>query len=159
MPRPASKMGLASLPPIDHFLSVQLQADFKTRGRFEEEADRLHDELLHQRGILEQDHLQAHQDHFTENIRIAEARSATLNELKDIGNMLSQRGVEGGDFPSVSTLASLSGAIPLSSSLSIGTPVFVTDRLSDPYTQCLRAVVRTLSISRRNRPRHPRPPK
>ena len=109
MPRPASKMGLAfvgwtratqwckiafeSLPPIDHFLSVRLQADFKTRGRFEEEADRLHDALLLQRGILEQEHLRAHQDHFSRNTRIAEARAATPNELEDIANMLSQRGV------------------------------------------------------------------
>ena len=109
MPKPASKMGLAfvgwtratkwskiafeSLPPIDHFLSVRLQADFKTRARFEEEADRLHDALLQQRGISEQNHLREHQKHFSKCILSAESRAATLHELEDIANMLSQRGV------------------------------------------------------------------
>ena len=80
MPRLASKMGLAfvgwtratkwskiafeSLPPIDHFLSVRLQPDFKNRARFEDEADRLHDALLQERGITEESHLRAHHDHF-----------------------------------------------------------------------------------------------
>ena len=89
MPRPASKMGLAfvgwtratkwskigfeSLPPIDHFLAVRLQADFKNRAGFEEEADRLHDALLQQRGISEQNHLRAHQEHFSQGILSAES--------------------------------------------------------------------------------------
>ena len=109
MPRPASKMGLAfvgwtratqwskiafeSRPPIDHFLCVRLQADFKNRARFEADADRLHDALLQQRGIVEKDHLRAHQDHFSKIIRCSEARAATPHELEDIVNMLSQRGV------------------------------------------------------------------
>ena len=109
MPKPASKMGLAfvgwtratkwskiafeSLPPLDHFLSVRLQADFKNRERFEADADCLHDALLQQRGILEEDHLRAHQEHFSKSVRYSEARAATPQELEDIVNMLSQRGV------------------------------------------------------------------
>ena len=109
MPRPASKMGLAfvawtratkwskiafeSLPPLDDFLSVRLQADFKNRARFEADADRLHDALLQQRGIVEKDHLRAHQEHFSKSVRCSEDRAATPHELEDIANMLSQRGV------------------------------------------------------------------
>ena len=88
-----SKIAFESLPPIDHFLSVRLQSDFKNRARFEADADRLHDGLLQQRGISEQDHLRAHQEHFSKSVRCSEARSATLHELEDIVNMLSQRGV------------------------------------------------------------------
>ena len=109
MPRPASKMGLAfvgwtratkwskiafqSLPPIDDFLSVRLQADFKHRTTFEREADRLHDSFLTQRGINEMEHLRAHYDHFSRNVCATEARAATPLELEDISNMLNQRGV------------------------------------------------------------------
>ena len=83
-----SKIAFESLPPIDHFLSVRMQADFKNRARFEEEADRLHDALLQQRGISEQSHLQAHQEHFRKGMHLAEARAVMPHELADIAIML-----------------------------------------------------------------------
>ena len=67
MPRAASKPGLAfvgwtratswenvifqKLPPIEDFLAVRMQTDFKLRTVFEAEADKLHDEFLLRHGI------------------------------------------------------------------------------------------------------------
>ena len=84
MPMPVARMGLAfvgwarstvwaevafeKLPPFDHFLAMRSKPDFKARCAFEEKADKLHDTFLTSRGIDQQCHIKAHQDHFTRQL-------------------------------------------------------------------------------------------
>ena len=109
MPMPAARLGLAfvgwtratawakiafkSLPPLDHFLAMRLQPAFKSRCSFEEKADQLHDAFLLSRGVDQQEHVQAHQQHLAQQLRAKDNRDPTAYELEDIAHMLNQRGV------------------------------------------------------------------
>ena len=109
MPRAASKPGLAfvgwtrattwekvvfqKLPPIEDFLAVRMQTDFKSRTLFEAEADKLHDDLLLRHGITEAAHIADHQEHLKRVIMARDGRPATQAELDDIASMLKCRGV------------------------------------------------------------------
>ena len=109
MPMPAARLGLAfvgwtratkwakiafkSLPPLDHFLAMRLQPAFKARCSFEEKADKLHDAFLLSRGVDQQEHIQAHQQHLAHQLRAKDNRDPTAYELEDIAHMLNQRGV------------------------------------------------------------------
>lgn len=109
MPRAASKPGLAfvgwtrattwekvvfqKLPPIEDFLAVRMQSDFKARTVFEAEADKFHDELLLRHGITESAHIADHQEHLKRVIKARDGRAATQAELDDVASMLKCRGV------------------------------------------------------------------
>ena len=72
---------------------MRLQPAFKARCSFEERADKLHDAFLLSRGVDQQEHIQAHQQHLAQHLREKENRDPTAYELEDIANMLNQRGV------------------------------------------------------------------
>ena len=100
MPRAASKPGLAfvgwtrattwenvvfqRLPPIEDFLAIRMQPDFKARSAFEAEADKLFDEFLLRHGVTESAHIAAHQNHLQRVIQARDKRAATQEELDDL---------------------------------------------------------------------------
>ena len=88
-----SKVAFQSLPPLEEFLAIRLQQDFKARSTFESTADALHDALLLSRGITEEMQIREHHDHFKAVLVEKEQRQATDAELQDISTMLQQRGV------------------------------------------------------------------
>ena len=109
MPMPAARLGLAfvgwtratrwakvafeCLPPLDDFLAMRLQPAFKSRCSFEERADKLRDAFLLSRGVDQQKHIQAHQQHLAQQLHATENREPTAYELEDIAHMSNQRGV------------------------------------------------------------------
>ena len=88
-----AKVAFHSLPPLEDFLAIRLQTEFKVRAAFEASADALHDDLLSKRGVSEEMHIRAHQEHLGRVLLAREGRAATPVELDDIRVMLSQRGV------------------------------------------------------------------
>jgi hypothetical protein len=72
---------------------MRLQPAFKARCSFEEKADKLHDAFLLSRGVDQQEHIQAHQQHLAQQLRATDNRDPTAYELEDIAHMLNQRGV------------------------------------------------------------------
>ena len=54
------KVVFQKLPPLEDFLAVRMQSDFKARTVFEAEAVKFHDELLLRRGITESAHIADH---------------------------------------------------------------------------------------------------
>ena len=82
------KVVFQNLPPIEHFLAVRMQSDFKARTVFEAEADKLHDELLLRHGITESAHIADHQEHLKRVIKARDGRAATQAEVDDVASML-----------------------------------------------------------------------
>ena len=78
------KIGFRRLPPLEDFIAVRQQLDFKQRCAFEVRADALHDELLARRGVLEREHSVKHQKHFADGLWASHRRVPEDHEMQDL---------------------------------------------------------------------------
>ena len=86
------KVVFVKLPPIEDFLAIRIQSEFKARELFERIADNLHDEFLLRRGSTDAAQIAAHQEHLQESTRACQGQEATQAEIDNIAFMLKLRG-------------------------------------------------------------------
>ena len=88
-----SRQAFRSVPSLADFLSVRLTTDFKKREVFEAWADGAHLATMVNMGVSEASEVAAHVTHLNEQYMKQLGRRAREEEIQDLKNMLSARGV------------------------------------------------------------------
>jgi len=89
-----SKMAFRALPPLDCFTAIRRSAEFKRRAIFESYADTAHDAYMASIGISPLQELEMHMKHLTKSTWQVRGAPPTAEEIDDIRNMMTRRGVQ-----------------------------------------------------------------